>query len=142
MTANPKRIIRLVSDQPNHGIKPGKLGRHSKHIPWVDVGDEEDRHKKLPLKRNNGMINGHDSQNGRRHKKPRHSHSNMGEGLSNSSPNGINLIHRKSLNGAGPSSSSNSKAVALQEERRQLPIAKGDVSHILIVLDYSCECAS
>lgn len=87
------------------------------------------------------MINGHESQNGRRHKKPRHSYSNVGEGLPNGSPNGINHAHRKSMNGAGPSSPMNPKVAALQEQRRQLPIAKGAFKYIL-TLDHSYEHAS
>jgi ATP-dependent RNA helicase DHX33 len=80
----------------------------SKPIPWVDVSDEEPRHKddKNPLKRNGAVVNGQEQ--GQRRKKPRHS---------------SNGEQKDSSSGAGPSSAS--KASAIQQQRKDLPIAQG-----------------
>ncbi|KAF9479926.1 P-loop containing nucleoside triphosphate hydrolase protein [Pholiota conissans] len=103
----------LVRNPSYFGLKTDKNHkRHKKSISWVDVSDEEDRGKKS-LKRRNSAVNGHHDSavNGHKHKKRRHSN--------DSSPQ---------VNGAGPSQINGTlgtKAKALQEQRSQLPIAKG-----------------
>lgn len=99
------KVVSLFRDK-SHKYKQKK--QQSKPIPWVDVSDEEPRHKgdKNPLKRNGAVVNGQEQ--GQRRKKPRHS--------SNSEQKDTN-------NGAGPSSAS--KASAIQQQRKDLPIAQG-----------------
>lgn len=101
MTATtPGKLIRLVREQ-NNGKRYGKHIIKRKNVAWVDVSDDEDRPRKSPKT----VAHGHHDQ-ARRTKKPRLS----GE------------TETQNVNGAGPS-----KNALLQEQRKQLPIAKGIV---------------
>lgn len=113
---NPRKsVVQLYRDktQKYNGFKKQKKVRAKP--AWVDVSDEESRNntEKNPLKRNGAMANGQEQQSPRR-KKPRHaSHSHQANG-----------IREDATNGAGPSTLS-PKAAAIQEQRRDLPIAQG-----------------
>jgi len=98
-TMAPLKRIKL-----GNGVsKPRTNSEQRKNIPWVDVSDDEDRRRKMP--HINGIPNGHYGQekNGRR----KRARLPLGE-------NG----HIVNGGSAGPSS-------AAQEQRKQLPIAKG-----------------
>jgi hypothetical protein len=99
----PAKRIKLVSNGVRKPQTNGHVGKQHKNIPWVDVSDDEDRRRKMPLA--NGTSSGHHGQgkNARR-KKARLS-----------GPDG-QLVNGS---GAGPT------AALLQEQRKQLPIAKG-----------------
>lgn len=84
------------------------LGHHKRKASHGEHSDDSDRHKKLFVKVNGVSHESHGRVNGRQHKKARHAY---GDPVSN------NLV-----NGVGPSSLANIK---LQEQRKQLPIAKG-----------------
>ncbi|RDB16014.1 putative ATP-dependent RNA helicase prh1 [Hypsizygus marmoreus] len=123
----PSKVIRLMRDSKNAYPPQKAKKQNSKKVPWVDVSDDErdDRRRKTPLgvKANGHQPNGHphphshhhqreqEGRNHKRHKKARHS---MGTGAG--------LVEEWST--AGPSGS-NGTAAALQEQRRNLPIAKG-----------------
>lgn len=100
------KVVQLYRD------KSQKFKQHKKQqpkpIPWVDVSDEESRPKgdNNSLKRNGAAVNG--QEHGHRRKKPRHS---------------SNGTRDDSTNGAGPSSSP--KSAAIQQQRKELPIAQG-----------------
>jgi ATP-dependent RNA helicase DHX33 len=121
-TASPagykKSAVQLFRDK-SHKYKQQKKPA-SKPMAWVDVPDEQPQHKnqKNPLKRNGAIVNGSEagSTNGHRRKKPRHSYENK-------SHNQVNGVREDAVNGAGPSSPS--KASAIQEQRRDLPIFQG-----------------
>ncbi|KAF8636185.1 hypothetical protein AX17_003673 [Amanita inopinata Kibby_2008] len=111
------RLVRKlrISDQ---GDKPHQHRDHHHHHNHHhrrkrkashDEYDDEGRRTKSPLKINGTLVNGHELADGRKHKKARHAYVNGAD----------------DLNGAGPSSPGNIKFAALQEQRRQLPIAKG-----------------
>lgn len=104
MTATtPAKLIRLVREQ-NQGRQNGKhIGKRHKNVAWVDVSDDEDRPRKTPLK---VIANGH------HHDQARQPRNNKKARRSVDTDN-------QNINGAGPSNA------LLQEQRKQLPIAKG-----------------
>lgn len=107
-----KSAVRLYRDK-SHKFK-SKPQRTPK--PWVDISDDSERRtkdEKNPLKRNGSAPNGPElsTPSNHRRKKARHSHSQS------------NGPAEDTLNRAGPSSAS--KKSALQEQRRELPIAQG-----------------
>ncbi|KAF8879493.1 P-loop containing nucleoside triphosphate hydrolase protein [Infundibulicybe gibba] len=106
------KLIRLFAPEPKNSVRPRKK------VPWVDVDDDEGRRRKTPLKVNGYAPNTPspsigNGRNGRKHKKARHS---LGKSTSESPE------LPTTPQSAGPS---NSKSSALQQQRRQLPIAKG-----------------
>jgi hypothetical protein len=124
----PTRNIQMIRDKAFYGLKSDNLKTTTKKsIPWVDCSDDEER-KQSSLKR---KVNGHShhyEQNGHKHKKHR--------GLNNKEVDQTN----GDINGAGPSqtkhmqngaaahtSQHHAKAKAIQEQRMELPIAKGIV---------------
>ncbi|RXW23385.1 hypothetical protein EST38_g2454 [Candolleomyces aberdarensis] len=121
-TASPaghrKSAVHLFRDKSHKYKQQKKPG--SKPITWVDIPDEEPRHKNQEnvLKRNGAVVNGSEagSTNSRRRKKPRHSYENK-------THNQVNGVREDTVNGAGPSSPS--KAAGIQEQRRDLPIFQG-----------------
>lgn len=127
-SAGPSKLIRLLNNNksPHAENNARHLGKNKKKIPWVDVSDDDrdDRLRKTPLK---VMVNGHhnhqDGRHPRRNKKPRHS---LASG-------------EEDRGAAGPSSPSTT--AALQEQRKQLPIAKGELftysSYPLLCLVYT-----
>jgi hypothetical protein len=84
---------------------------HKRKASHGDHSDEENRHRK-PVKVNGTLHVPHGLVNGRKHKKARHSYGGDAE------PNGL-------VNGMKSSSPGGIKFTALQEQRKQLPIAKG-----------------
>ncbi|TFK39056.1 P-loop containing nucleoside triphosphate hydrolase protein [Crucibulum laeve] len=118
-------LIHQVSDKPRPAMK--HLGHKTKKtVPWVDV-DDDDKSRKTPLKRNNDMVNVHDQHHSaRKSKKARHSYLSMSDLPSeNGDASSSNHSRRRSSGTAGPSASSTPRLIALQEQRRQLPIAQG-----------------
>ena len=120
------RNVQMVRDRSYFGLNKDKNHKKSKSVPWVDVSDEEDKSKTTGHKRKAPTSNGrHEtSHNDHTSKKRRHEfHKNDSH-----QPNGDST-------GAGPSLSptgdhlngnhSSAKAKAIQEQRRDLPIAKG-----------------
>ncbi|KAF5340678.1 hypothetical protein D9611_007470 [Ephemerocybe angulata] len=112
-----KSVVQLFRDKSQKYNQHKK--RESKPMPWVDVSDEESGQKtgKNSLKRNGAMANGQSPNlpSNHRRKKPRHSH--------DTSSHAHNGVQEDATNGAGPSSLS--KAAAIQEQRKDLPIAQG-----------------
>jgi hypothetical protein len=125
----------MIRDKTFYGLKSDSLKTPTKKpIPWVDVSDEEDRGKQGSMKRKANGHSNHYAQNGvngHKHKKHR--------GLNNE----VDQMNGDISGGAGPSqtkhmqngaaghtSQHHAKAKALQEQRMQLPIAKGIV-HLL-----------
>ncbi|KAF8817173.1 P-loop containing nucleoside triphosphate hydrolase protein [Phlegmacium glaucopus] len=129
----PTRNIHMIRDKAFYGFKPDN-GAHlktpKKSVPWVDVSDGEERGKRNSMKRKVSAINGysHHAQNGHKHKKRRRSGSASNEVQTNGDINGAGPSQMKHVhqnqNGAGHTSQ-HAKAKALQEQRTQLPIAKG-----------------
>ena len=122
--------IQMVRDKAFYGLKPHNLKTPKKSVPWVDVSDEEERRKQSSVKRKVSAINGnsHYIQNGHKHKKHRRSDSvnnDIGNQM-NGDMNGAGSSQTKQShhnhNGTGHTSQ-HSKAI--QEQRTQLPIAKG-----------------
>jgi hypothetical protein len=121
----------MIRDKTFYGFKSDKSKTKAKRpIPWVDVSDEEDRGKQSSMKRKANGHSHHYAQNGHKHKK--HRGSNDDE------------VHQTNgnINSAGPSQTGHTQmqncavdhtsqhhamAKAIQEQRMQLPIAKGIV---------------
>ncbi|KAG5641908.1 hypothetical protein DXG03_003975 [Asterophora parasitica] len=102
------KLIRLATQDKRKSYNGFHAKHHTKKThKWVDVSDDEDRPRKTPLK---VMANGHQPhQNGRhdlKHQKDR---------------NSLGAVDEPSTSG----SSSSGSAIALQDQRKQLPIAKG-----------------
>lgn len=127
------QTIPKMRDQ-SYYFKTQKKKQRSKPGPWVDVSDDEGKGKKNGLKRKNSFVNGHsdhsrNGQNGHKHKKRRHSEVNgldspQPADFSSSDP-GPSNSKKAQVNGAGPNTPHGAKAKAIQEQRAQLPIAKG-----------------
>lgn len=139
VTLEPTRNIHMIRDKTFYGFKPDGTAAHlktKKSVPRVDVSDDDERGKQGSMKRKVSALHGHSIQhqhvqNGHKHKK--HRGNNDVEIQTNGDLNGA-------LNGAGPSqtkhmqndaaghsSQHHAKAKAIQEQRTQLPIAKGTV---------------
>lgn len=111
-----QKSIPAVRSPSYYGLKNQKNNKVSKPQPaWVDVSDEDS--KKKSLKRKGSIVNGqHEhSTNGHKQKKRRHS---------------VRGAELPQVNGAGPSHVNGARATTLkakllQEQRTQLPIAKG-----------------
>ena len=106
----------MIRDKTFYGFKPDNLKTTTKKsIPWVDDSDDEKHQgKQNSMKR---KVNGHSyTQNG--HKQKKHRGSN-------------NEVDQKNgdINSAGSSQTKHIHvdAKAIQEQRMQLPIAKGIV---------------
>ena len=108
----------MIRDKSFYGFKSDNSKTTTKKsIPWVDDSDDEkDGGKRSSMKR---KVNGHSHHytNGHKHKKHRGSNNNEAD-----QTNG-------DINGADPSQTKHLhvKAKAIQEQRMQLPIAKGIV---------------
>ncbi|KAF8621407.1 hypothetical protein AX15_007819 [Amanita polypyramis BW_CC] len=109
-TSSPSPLKNLARFQ-RRGLTPDhdKLHRHQKRK--APPHDDDHSRKKSLAKVNGVSHESHGLVNGRKHKKARHLHGDA-------EPNGL-------VNGAGPSSPVGIKFNALQEQRKQLPIAKG-----------------
>jgi len=129
----PTRNIQMVRDKAFYGFKPDS-GTHlktpKKSIPWVDVGDEEERGKQSSMKRKVSAINGdlHYAQNGHRNKKRRrfdfvNNEIQKNGDINGAGPSQIKHTHHN-YSGVGHTSQ-HTKAKVIQEQRIQLPIAKG-----------------
>ncbi|KAF8335534.1 P-loop containing nucleoside triphosphate hydrolase protein [Amanita rubescens] len=102
----------MLKSPPSSPLKSVHLGdKFHKHHKRKASHDEENRHRK-PVKVNGTLHIPHGLLNGRKHKKARHSYGGDAE------PNGL-------VNGMKSSSPGGIKFTALQEQRKQLPIAKG-----------------
>lgn len=110
-----QKPISLVREPAYFGLKTEKNRKRNKSIAWVDVSDDEDRGRKS-LKRRNSVVNGH--HDGHKQKRRRYSVQ------ATDSPQ-VNGAGPSQINGARASAHSTPKAKELQEQRRQLPIAKG-----------------
>ncbi|GLB41932.1 putative RNA helicase [Lyophyllum shimeji] len=103
------KLIKLVGKDRRtaYGDFHPKNHVKKKHVPWVEVSDDDDRPRKTTFK---VVANGHqphqDGRYPRKIKKPRHS---------------LGLTEALSTPGPGNSGS----AASLQEQRKELPIAKG-----------------
>lgn len=113
----------MIRDKTFYGFKSDDLKKTvKKPIPWVDVSDEEDRGQRK-RKANNGHA-----QNGHKHKKHRGLNDNeVDQTNGDIQVNGAGPSQVKHMqNGAtGHTSQHHAKAKAIQEQRMQLPIAKG-----------------
>ena len=110
----------MIRDKTFYGFKSDNLKTTKKPIPWVDASDEEDRGKQNSMKR---KANGH---YGHKHKKQR---LNNEVDQTNGNINSADPSQMKHMqNGAASHTSQHhAKAKAIQEQRMQLPIAKGIV---------------
>lgn len=128
---NLSRNIQMIRDKTFYGFKSDNSKTTAKKaIPWVDVSDDEDRGKQSSMKR---KANGHShlyAQNGHKHKKHRGLNNNEVD-QTNGDINGAGpsqTKHMQTQNGAADHTSQHhTKAKAIQEQRMQLPIAKGIV---------------
>ena len=140
----PTRNIQMIRDKTFYGFKPDNGAAHlrtttKKSVPRVDVSDDEEQWRKQgSMKRKASALNGRshhhqDAQNGHKHKK--HRGNNKIENQTNGDINGTGPSQTKHMqNGAvGHSSHPTSpmqhhaQAKAIQEQRTQLPIAKGTI---------------
>ncbi|KDR82400.1 hypothetical protein GALMADRAFT_237688 [Galerina marginata CBS 339.88] len=131
------KVIPKMRNAAYYGIKTEKNPKRAKSGPWVDVSDDENKGRPNALKRKNSVANARvdqswNGQNGHKRKKRRQSLVGSDIPQANDLPNGSGSSHSKTnhLNGAGPSTSYGNKAKAIQEHRKQLPIAKGRVALI------------
>ena len=121
----------MIRDKTFYGFKSDNLKTTvKKPIPWVDISDEEDRGKQNSLKRKANGHSHHYAQNGHKHKKRRELNDSevaqTNGDISSAGPS--QTKHMQMQNGvAGHTSQHHAKAKAIQEQRIQLPIAKGMV---------------
>ena len=123
------RNIQMIRDKTFYGFKSENLKTTTKKpIPWVDVSDEEDRGKQSSMKRKANGHSHHCAQNGHKHKKHRGLNNNEVD-QTNGDINSAGPSQTKHMqNGAaGRTSQHHAKEKAIQEQRMQLPIAKGIV---------------
>jgi hypothetical protein len=131
ISLEPTRNIQMVRDKNFYGFKPDNVAHlktTKKHVPWVDVSDDEKPGKQSSMKRKVSAINGHSqhAQNGHKHKKYRGSNEIWNQ--INGDTNGADPSQTKHIHGANPNTSQHiqhTKVKAMQEQRMQLPIAKG-----------------
>lgn len=131
----PTRNIQMIRDKTFYGFKPDGAAAHlktKKSVPWVDVSDDDERGKQGSMKRKLSVLHGHSNrhqhaQNGHKHKK--HRGNNDVEIQTNGDINGAGPSHTKHIqnDAADHGSQHHAKAKAIQEQRTQLPIAKGTV---------------
>ncbi|KAF8158511.1 P-loop containing nucleoside triphosphate hydrolase protein [Crassisporium funariophilum] len=122
--------ISMVRDKSFYGFKDRKDIKQGQSMPWVDVSDDERKGNQNGMKRKNSFVNGHrdHSQNGHKQKKRRHSTSNGHTDSPNGHVNGHSgpsQPKRVSQNDVNCSTPLSAKAKAIQDQRTQLPIAKG-----------------
>jgi len=125
-TTYSSKVIQKVRSPSYYGLKGGKNYKRAKPSPWVDVSDDDTKTKQNGLKRKPSIMNVHSdpSQNGHKVKKRRHSiYVNDGGQPNNFNDSGQTKKHR--LSTAGPSTPQVSKFKSIQDQRQQLPIAKG-----------------
>jgi len=124
------RNIQMVRDPAFYGLDKEKKHKKSKPIPYVDVSDDDDKPKINGLKRKASVANGqsdhtHNSPNGQKHKKRRHS-VQENESIQWNGVNDAGPSHPKGIiNGAASSMQAGAKVRAIQEQRKGLPITKG-----------------
>ena len=118
-----QKLIPAVRPPSYYGLKNQKNNKVPKSkTHWVDVSDDDDAKKSL--KRKGSIINGqHELANGHKQKKRRHS---------------VQGGESPQVNGAGPSHINGArtttlKAKLLQEQRTQLPIAKGAFTSLILL---------
>lgn len=121
----------MIRDKAFYGLKSDNLKTPTKKpIPWVDVSDEEDRGKQGSMKRKANGHSQHYAQNGHKHKKHRGLNNEVdqmnGDISSSAGPSQTKHMQNGAA-GPGHTSQNHAKAKALQEQRMQLPIAKGIV---------------
>ena len=131
----------MVRDKNFYGFKPDNVAHlktTKKHVPWVDVSDDEKLGKQSSMKRKVSAINSHSqhAQNGHKHKKYRGSNEigNQINGDTNGADPSQTMHIHYSPNGANPNTSQHiqyTKMKAIQEQRTQLPIAKGSFVHYI-----------
>ncbi|KAH9480187.1 putative ATP-dependent RNA helicase prh1 [Psilocybe cubensis] len=122
-----------MRDPSYYGLKTEKNHKRAKSIPWPDVSDDDkDKTKGNGVKRKNSIVNGSSDQsrggqNGHKNKKRRSSVHNGDTPQSKDSAHGPSSSQSKRphVNGSGPSTPHSAKFKAVQEQRAQLPIAKG-----------------
>ncbi|KJA17972.1 hypothetical protein HYPSUDRAFT_972874 [Hypholoma sublateritium FD-334 SS-4] len=111
-----QKSIPAVRSPSYYGLKSQKNNKASKpQTSWVDVSDDDGGKKNL--KRKGSIINGQHEHSTNGHKQKKRRHSGQGSEL-------------PQVNGAGPSHINGARATTLkakllQEQRTQLPIAKG-----------------
>ena len=133
----------MIRDKTFYGLKPDPLKTPKKSVPWVDVSDDNERDRRGSMKRKISAVNGHSyhAQNGHKLKKHRVNGSvnNDFENQTNGAINGAGPSQTKPIihHGAGHTPQ-HAKAKAIQEQRTQLPIAKGSV-RLLYLLIYIFE---
>ena len=119
----------MIRDKTFFGLKSDNLKTTAKKpIPWVDVSDEEDGGKQMKRKANGHSH--HYAQNGHKQKKHRGLNNNEVDQTNGdiSSAGPSQTKHLQMQNGTVDNTSQHhAKAKALQEQRMQLPIAKGMV---------------
>ncbi|CAA7265450.1 unnamed protein product [Cyclocybe aegerita] len=125
------RNVQMMRDSSFYGLKAAKQHKKAKQLPWVDVSDDDDKEKRNGIKRKHSSSHNHhdhsqNGQNGHKHKKRRrssqHSDSPHLNGVSDEAgPSRQSTPHTNGMN----SGSISAKAKAIQEQRRQLPIAQG-----------------
>ena len=130
ITLEPTRIsprnIQMIRDKAFYGFKSDNLKMTKKPIPWVDVSDEEDRGKQNSMKRKANGHSHHYAQNGHKHKKHRlNNEVDQTNGIINSA--GPSQMKHMQNGAVGHISQDHAKVKAIQEQRMQLPIAKGIV---------------
>jgi hypothetical protein len=120
--------MQMIRDKSFYGFKPDNKTTAKKPIPWMDVSDEEDGGKRSSMKRKANGHSHHYAQNGHKHKKHRGLNNNEAD-QTNGDTNSAGPSQTKHLqmqNGAADHTSQHhAKAKAIQEQRMQLPIAKG-----------------
>ncbi|PPQ86311.1 hypothetical protein CVT25_005612 [Psilocybe cyanescens] len=131
-TTYSTKTIQKIREPAYYGVKTEKNHKRAKSVPWVDVSDDDEKSKRNSLKRKNSIVNGNadhsrNGQNGHKNKKRRSSIQNgdtpQSKDLANSP--GSSQSKRGHINGSGPSTPHTAKFKAVQEQRKQLPIAKG-----------------
>jgi hypothetical protein len=107
-TSAKLKLIRLVGEKNQGRIRSKHIAKR-KNVAWVDLSDDEDGPKKTPFK---VVADGHpQAREPRRNKKARH----------------LIGVDGREINCAGPSTNA-----LLQEQRKQLPIAKGRLGGFLV----------
>lgn len=126
------KTIPKMRDPSYFGVKPKH--KPAKSIPWVDVSDDDSKAKHIGLKRRNSLVNGssdqsRNGQNAHKNKKRRssvHQSPSTESRISTNEP-GSSQTKRNQGASSGSTPPHTVKTKAIQEQRRQLPIAKGAV---------------
>lgn len=122
------RNIQMIRDKTFYGFKSDNLKTTTKKsIPWVDVSDDEDRGKRSSMKRKANGLSHHHAQNGHKHKKHRGLNNNEVDQMNDDIISAGPSPSQKHMQNGAAGHTSQHHAKAIQEQRMQLPIAKGIV---------------